>query len=213
MQVQGVDGNTRQVKPGDEIPEAEKWKTREAYVRRGWICLEGQPLNDGATARMVRAIRDRDNDILARDRALDQASEYIVEQNQEIRDRGDRISQLASELEEEKLKSATPVVPAAETLNEADNSPSVDAAPSDTSPESNDADMATAAFDSELNEGGLNEGGGEVTTAPAKDSAPKLSKSELNAMSAGSLQALADDLGIDPGQSKSKLAKAILKAQ
>lgn len=63
QQVQGVDGNTRQVKPGDEIPEADTWPTRQAYINRGWIAEEGQPLNDAATARMGRAIKDRDKEI------------------------------------------------------------------------------------------------------------------------------------------------------
>ena len=198
MQVQGVDGNTRQVKPGEEIPEAEEWKTREAYVKRGWICLEGQPINDAATARMVRAIRDRDKDIRDRENSLRDASEFIEKQNQEIRDRGDRISQLSSELEEEKLKNPVPLSPVAPAVETSDSAPSVDTAPSDTLPE--------------------NEGGGGLAfhdheATPASDENPKLTKSELQRMNKDGLMLLADDMGLNPGQSKNKLVEAIFAAQ
>ena len=48
-------------------------------------------------------------------------------------------------------------------------------------------------------------------SADSKD--PSLSKSELDVMAKGSLQAIADDLGINPDQGKAKLVKAILEAQ
>ena len=77
MQVQGEDGNTRHVKPGDPVPEAAGWKTLRAYINRGWICQEGQPLNDAAAARMTRAIRDRD-------KALSEASDKIGQLSREL---------------------------------------------------------------------------------------------------------------------------------
>lgn len=178
MQVQGEDGNTRQVKPGDSIPEAVGWKTLRAYVSRGWIAREGQPLNDAASARMARAIKDRDKEI-------SEQSDFIDQQNEEIRNRGDRISQLSSELEEVTGKSSDePVAPA------------VDSAPSDASPG---------------HEGGGDLSASEEDLAPSED--PKLTKQELQKMSKDSLMTLADSMGVNPGQSKNKLVEAIFAAQ
>lgn len=76
MKVDDEDGNTRQVKPGDEIPEAEGWKTRKAYVNRGWICLKDGALNDAATARLTRLNKDQSETIARLEKEILELQRY-----------------------------------------------------------------------------------------------------------------------------------------
>jgi hypothetical protein len=53
FKVQGADGEYRNVKPGESVPEAAGWKNLKAYLERKWICREDEePSNRHYTARV-----------------------------------------------------------------------------------------------------------------------------------------------------------------
>lgn len=213
MKVQGADGVVRDVKPGGKVPEAKDWKSVKAYEKQGRLArVDAVPTDRTAGKIIDAAMVDRNKTIrrlAAELKEVNAESERIAAAaSVAITERDDLIQRLAKELGAEKLKNS--VAP------ESDATDATDAT---------DAEPDGKSHDPGQHAEGCAETGlpweCDCTPEPVsaepeptnKDGAPKLSGKELEAMAKGSLQALADDLSINPDQSKPKLVKAILKAQ